>query len=68
MLANSVRKKIKVPVQHAPGPTHPPKTHTSQIAARPVDAASTKRCGGPSPAYGAPHLQRDAKTDVEVSV
>ena len=68
MLADSVRKKIKVPVQHAPDPRIQLDAHV-EIATRPVDAASTKTMWGTVSAYEVPLTYRGTqKTDVEVSV
>ncbi len=69
MLADSVRKKIKVPVQHAPDPRIKLDAHV-EIATRPVDAASTKTMWGTvRPPYEVPLTYKGTqKTDVEVSV
>lgn len=68
MLADSVRKKIKVPVQHAPDPRIRLDAHV-EIATRPVDAASTKTMWGTVSAYEVPLTYKGTqKTDVEVSV
>ena len=68
MLADSVRKKIKVPVQHAPDPRIRLDVHV-EIVTRPVDAATTKTMWGTVSAYEVPLTYRGTqKTDVEVSV
>ena len=68
MLADSVRKKIKVPVQHAPDPRIRLDAHV-EIVTRPVDAATTKTMWGTVSAYEVPLTYRGTqKTDVEVSV
>lgn len=66
MLADAVRKKIKVPIQHAPDPRIHLGAHV-EVETRPVDGATTRTMWGVVTAYEVPLTYRGTqKTDVEV--
>ena len=66
MLADAVRKKIKVPVQHAPDPRIHLDAHI-EVETRPVDGAPTRTMWGVVTAYEVPLTYKGTqKTDVEV--
>lgn len=66
MLADAVRKKVKVPVQHAPDPRIHLDAHV-EVETRPVDGATGRTMWGVVAAYEVPLTYRGAqKTDVEV--
>lgn len=66
MLADAVRKKIKVPVEHAPDPRIHLDAHV-EIETRPVDAGTRRTMWGVVSAYEVPLTYRGTqKTDVEV--
>ena len=66
MLADAVRKKIKVPIQHAPDPRIHLGAHV-EVETRPVDGATTRTVWGVVTAYEVPLTYRGTqKTDVEV--
>lgn len=66
MLADAVRKKVKVPVQHAPDP----RIHLDapvEVETRPVDGATGRTMWGVVSAYEVPLTYKGTqKTDVEV--
>lgn len=66
MLADAVRKKIKVPVEHAPDPRIRLGAHV-EVETRPVDGATTRTMWGVVTAYEVPLTYKGTqKTDVEV--
>lgn len=66
MLADAVRKKIKVPVQHSPDPRIHLDAHV-EVETRPVDGATGRTMWGVVAAYEVPLTYRGTqKTDVEV--
>ena len=66
MLADSVRKKIKVPVQHAPDPRLRLDAHV-EVETRPVDGATGRTMWGVVAAYEVPLTYRGTqKTEIEV--
>ena len=66
MLADAVRKKIKVPVEHAPDPRIHLDAHI-EVETRPVDGATTRTMWGVVTAYEVPLTYKGTqKTDVEV--
>ena len=66
MLADAVRKKIKVPVEHAPDPRIHLDAHI-EVETSPVDGATTRTMWGVVTAYEVPLTYKGTqKTDVEV--
>lgn len=66
MLADAVRKKIKIPVEHAPDPRLRLDAHV-EVETRPVDGATGRTMWGIVAAYEVPLTYRGTqKTDVEV--
>ena len=66
MLADAVRKKVKVPVQHAPDPRIHLDAHV-EVETRPVDGATGRTMWGIVAAYEVPLTYKGTqKTDVEV--
>ena len=67
MLADATRKKVKVPVEHAPDPRIHLDAHV-EVATRPVEGAQTKTLWGVVAAYEVPLTYRGTqKTELEVS-
>ena len=68
MLADAVRKKVKIPVEHAPDPRVRLDAHV-EVETRPVDGATTRTLWGVVVAYEVPLTYRGTqKTEIEVSV
>lgn len=66
MLADAVRKKVKVPVEHAPDPRIHLGAHV-EVETRPVDGATARTMWGVVAAYEVPLTYKGTqKTDVEV--
>lgn len=67
MLADATRKKIKVPVEHAPDPRIHLDAHV-EVSTQPVEAAPSKTLWGVVAAYEVPLTYRGTqKTELEVS-
>ena len=66
MLADAVRKKIKIPVEHAPDPRLRLDAHV-EVETRPVDGATGRTMWGVVAAYEVPLTYRGTqKTEIEV--